>query len=327
MKISIIIPVYNAESFIKDAIESIQNQTSKSWELILIDDGSTDKSLDILKKFETKDKRIKVFSQNNSGPMAARKKGVKESSGDWITFLDSDDCLELNALSIFKEKTKHNNSEIFIFSVNKGWKYFPKTINFEEFILASLEQSYNTGPVSKFYKRNLFNNKIFDVPNEIRSGEDWIMNIRLAFNVKTSVTFCNEIIYNIRTNINTNSITKIFKYSWDYDNIYAQHYINSIPLEYQNKFIEIKIKLLSRAFHNKWRKTWCLPKEAKESFIYIELIKLLKNNKIKTPYFEKLDRNIYFPIFRFGIDIVERCFGIIKKYKPKKIEFKYYKNI
>jgi glycosyltransferase involved in cell wall biosynthesis len=94
MKVSVIVPLYNAEKFIAETIESIINQSYKNWELIIVDDGSTDKSLEIVRSFESK--KIKVFSQPNKGASAARNYGLEQSTGEYIQYLDADDILASN---------------------------------------------------------------------------------------------------------------------------------------------------------------------------------------------------------------------------------------
>ena len=89
--ISIIIPVYNAEKYLAEAIESILSQKYKNFEIILIDDGSKDKSFDIIIKYVQNHKNIISVSQDNSGPSAARNNGIQSAGGGYITFLDSDD--------------------------------------------------------------------------------------------------------------------------------------------------------------------------------------------------------------------------------------------
>ena len=96
--ISIICPVFNASSYLKRAVFSIINQTHKKWELILIDDGSTDNSPELCDEFARKDIRIKVIHKNNEGPMIARKIGIEKANGNYIVFLDSDDELTSNAI-------------------------------------------------------------------------------------------------------------------------------------------------------------------------------------------------------------------------------------
>lgn len=99
-KISIIIPVYNAEKYIEKCLNSIKKQTYSNYEIIIIDDGSKDNSLNICKKFEKENKSmiLKIFTQKNEGPSNARNKGIANAVGDYITFVDADDYLEENIL-------------------------------------------------------------------------------------------------------------------------------------------------------------------------------------------------------------------------------------
>ncbi len=91
--ISILIPFFNVENYIKDTIESVIAQTKKDWEMILIDDGSTDKSYEICKEYADKDDRIKLFTQENSGVSSARNAAVSKVTSKYFTFLDSDDLM------------------------------------------------------------------------------------------------------------------------------------------------------------------------------------------------------------------------------------------
>lgn len=95
-KISIIVPIYNSEKYLKECLDSLVNQTFKDIEIICVNDGSTDNSLEIVKHFAEKDFRIKVINQENKGQSAARNAGLKIASGEWITFIDSDDYIDLN---------------------------------------------------------------------------------------------------------------------------------------------------------------------------------------------------------------------------------------
>ena len=92
MKVSVITPMYNCEKFISETIESVLNQTYTNWEMIIIDDCSTDKSKQIVKQYIERDKRIRLIALNeNSGAAVARNKGIEVSSGRFIAFLDGDD--------------------------------------------------------------------------------------------------------------------------------------------------------------------------------------------------------------------------------------------
>lgn len=97
-KLSVVVPVYNVEKYIGQMIESIQNQTLKDLEIILVDDGSPDNSSAICDKYASADQRIKVIHKKNAGVGAARNDGLEAATGEWIIFCDSDDWLETDAL-------------------------------------------------------------------------------------------------------------------------------------------------------------------------------------------------------------------------------------
>ncbi len=90
-QISVIIPVYNTSEYIKECLDSILQQTYSNFEVICVDDGSDDNSLSILRQYQEKDSRIKVYSQDNQGTAKAREKAIKEAKGEWIAYIDSDD--------------------------------------------------------------------------------------------------------------------------------------------------------------------------------------------------------------------------------------------
>ena len=92
--LSVIMPVYNGEQYLNYSIQSVLNQTYKDYELILVDDGSTDYSLEICEKYQSKDKRIHVISQENKGISGARNAGIDIATGEYITFMDSDDVIQ-----------------------------------------------------------------------------------------------------------------------------------------------------------------------------------------------------------------------------------------
>lgn len=98
--ISIIMPAYNASAYIAEAIQSVLDQTWTNWELIIVDDGSTDNTLQIAQQFAAKDNRIQVYHQSNQGGCVARNTALKHIIGDYIQYLDADDKLERNKLSL-----------------------------------------------------------------------------------------------------------------------------------------------------------------------------------------------------------------------------------
>lgn len=113
--VSVIVPVYNTGKYLKKCLNSIKNQTLKKIEIICIDDGSTDESLEILKKEAGRDCRISLYAEKNSGQSVARNGGIKEAKGQYIYFMDSDDELELDALQKLYDKAEHTNLDILYF--------------------------------------------------------------------------------------------------------------------------------------------------------------------------------------------------------------------
>lgn len=114
-KVSVIIPVYNTEPYLRECLESVINQTLREIEIICVDDGSTDGSLAILREYEKKDRRIRVLVQPNLYAGAARNNGLKYATGEYLSFLDADDFFELNMLEVAYEQAKQQNAEIIVF--------------------------------------------------------------------------------------------------------------------------------------------------------------------------------------------------------------------
>lgn len=115
MLISIVMPVYNAEATLKRSIESILKQTNPNWELICVDDGSKDDSLGILKQYADKDSRIKVFHKDNSGPGLTRNYAMERCVGDYIGYLDADDCWGESCVDeLIKTIEEYNADVIFL---------------------------------------------------------------------------------------------------------------------------------------------------------------------------------------------------------------------
>lgn len=110
--ISIIVPVYNSEDYLEACIQSLRQQSYKKLELIFINDGSEDKSLSILEKYQRIDERIKVINQSNKGASAARNIGLDNANGEYIGFVDADDCVEKNMFADLFKTLKDNNTEL-----------------------------------------------------------------------------------------------------------------------------------------------------------------------------------------------------------------------
>ena len=111
-EISLIVPIYNVEKYLVKALTSIENQTFKNFEAILVDDGSTDKSIDIIKEFCEKNENFKFIQQENRGPAAARNSALEISTGKYIAFMDSDDFIEPEFLENMYNAAEENGADI-----------------------------------------------------------------------------------------------------------------------------------------------------------------------------------------------------------------------
>lgn len=201
LKYSIVMPVYNTGKKLNKSIESIINQTYKNWELIVVDDGSTDESPEILQKYSRKDKRIKVFSQINQGPGIARNTGIKKCTGDYIAFIDSDDYYELDFLEQVNEKNKNNMQDIiFIGDVKEysdgkkfGGYIFEKyeKSSREELIRLQMMGTIPWGGVLKIVKSKIVKECSY---SNIKVGEELIYSINVL-EKSNNIAFVNKALY------------------------------------------------------------------------------------------------------------------------------------
>lgn len=178
--ITIIVPIYNAEKSLHRCIDSILSQTFQDWELLLIDDGSTDISAEICDEYAAKDQRIKVFHKKNSGVSSARNIGLDNVKGEWITFVDADDFVKEPYLIHLLEHSQkqvdlvisyaeiHNGNDI------KKESYPSKLVddtNFESIFIEN-DMHWHTSPWSKLYKRCIIEEHHLRFCEGMHIGED-----------------------------------------------------------------------------------------------------------------------------------------------------------
>ena len=201
-KISIIIPVYNLEQYIAKCVESCINQTLEDIEIICINDGSKDQSLSILTKLAVSDHRIQVIDTPNQGVVRARETGIAQATGEYITFIDGDDYISLDAMETLYRLAVQNDADIVngaiikmtpdekILLISRG----DQIQNQEEFIRTSFQNDDFYSP-ARLFRHTLFEQRILICPHEITHNEDVIMILSLAFNAKTIVSCPAEIYY------------------------------------------------------------------------------------------------------------------------------------
>lgn len=248
-KFSIVCPVYNSGKFLSKTIDSVILQSYKNWELILIDDGSIDESVEICDNASNRDARIKVIHKKNNGQMNARIDGVKISCGDYILFLDSDDTIEPNALNVLFDKlNKYFNVDVVIFnaktfksSFDLKDKVLPSIIeeNFvqeKNLIMKYLFGEYMFGYLWMFAFNKALLLKSIDCPSgyeHMRYTED------LAFIFKTmaftnNILLIEEILYNYRLSDSSVTYNLTYKDRKDrfcvFDYVYSSQFLSSNDL-------------------------------------------------------------------------------------------------
>ena len=193
IKFSIILPVYNCQKYVKKCIKSVLNQTYSDFELIIVDDGSTDKSLSIMQKIAETDSRIKLIHQENTGVALARKRAIEEATGDYTTFIDSDDVYLPDYLKAMYNLITETGAQIVQVSYYK--KYGPycsekklSDISFthEEFVnkyaleLIGSPTIICHGLCCKSYKTSIIKKAVENQVEILTIGEDTYLNL-LAF--------------------------------------------------------------------------------------------------------------------------------------------------
>jgi len=225
-KISVVVPIYNAEKYIEKCIESIINQTYKKIEILLINDGSTDNSKSICEMYAKKDNRIKILNQKNGGVSKARKNGIKHSNGQYITFVDADDYIDKEMYEIMIKKIESEKCDIvecgYIFVdvnsniINEKKPKFELLHGNEACLNAYLKaNNCETFLWNKIYKKSLFDNLILD---EYSFSEDYLWNIYLFSRCYSKCTINNSLYYYVK---NYNGACNSNKNIKKIDGIYA----------------------------------------------------------------------------------------------------------
>ena len=191
-KISIIIPVYNAEQYLEECLLSISQQTFGDFEIWAINDGSTDRSLEILKKHQEKEPRLHILSQENKGVSAARNLGLENATGEYIGFVDADDFVDKKFFENLLNSAETELADLVIANkdIYNRRVYNQNTI--AQYLLPTLlkEDTYNAIWDKLFIRELIVKNEI-KFPLDIPIGEDVYFNI-LAFSKAKKIIFINE---------------------------------------------------------------------------------------------------------------------------------------
>lgn len=177
IRISVIIPAYNAEKSIERCVRSVLNQDFKEFELFVVNDGSTDGTAEIVHRLAEEDSRITLINQENGGEMAARAAGIRESRGEWIYFVDADDAIMSDALSSIYRYIAGDVDVVVYESPLKGkmarMQYCSELLSFKSWCIWG-----------KLWRRELFDDYVMNVPRFFRTGGDMLTQTRLLKNMK-----------------------------------------------------------------------------------------------------------------------------------------------
>lgn len=200
--VSIVIPAYNAQTFIENCIGSVLSQSYKAIEVVVVNDGSTDKTPDVLEKLQKKDNRIKVISQKNAGVSAARNTGLTAATGDFVTFVDADDDLPQNAVETMVSLMT-DDVDFVICSHNEirltSKPHLETPARYEAAELSENFIQFDSviwWPWGKMFRRSVITENKLGYDKSISFGEDHIFNLLYAKHIKGAVVVSDKPVYN-----------------------------------------------------------------------------------------------------------------------------------
>lgn len=259
---SVIIPVYKVEKFIYDCVLSVQKQSYKNIEIILVDDGSPDLCPEICDNFANEDSRIKVIHCENGGAAAARKQGCNSASGQYVLFLDGDDWLSTDCLSVLEEQVRESSADIICFGMYYGdgkkykkvpvdyrYGYYSKS-DIESEIFPSLIQKsdvtyFMPSLCGKAIKKELFRNYAL-VDRRCTIGEDGACVIPCVFHSE-SMVILEDCFYYYRYNFESTTKGKRI-IDWSCPEIIFDHIVKHIDVDVADFKDQLKRKLTHDLF-------------------------------------------------------------------------------
>lgn len=245
IKFSICIPVYNVEKYLYECIQSVLEQTYSNFEVILIDDGSTDMSGNICDDFALYDDRIQVYHKLNEGLLLTRRYSLKVATGEFIVFLDSDDSLDKNALETFNRYVNSYKPDCIIYGIKREMDDGSTIITTEDELVylenrdsiyekVLMNSAYNS-LCRKVIKRKLLldDQHDYNLFKRLNLGEDKLQSLEVYKKAK-GILFITESLYNYR--LNENSITKQISID-DYKDLYKVKLETAIFIDEQRNAI------------------------------------------------------------------------------------------
>lgn len=287
MLVSIIIPIYNKEDFIGRLLENAINQTYKDVEIILINDGSTDNSLKICQKFEQMDSRIKLYNQKNLGVSEARNKGIELANGEYIVFVDSDDCIAKNYI----EELVNNIEEDTIVKCNYNKKR-GKIYDGKEYLKKIISGEILGVCWGYFFEKNKLRNLKFDKNTSYM--EDTIFMVEYIQKISRVKLINQNLYYHTKNDKSLTADTiniekKINEYMYSLDKIKEIVMERQPNIKHLEKYIQKrKIKIVEAEFA-KIHDEKLIKKIIKNK--YVQELLQIRNIDLKYKLFIKLLRN------------------------------------
>lgn len=320
MKFSIVIPIYNAEKYIDNVYESLKKQSYKNLEIIFINDGSTDSSLQKILDISYKDNRVKVVNQNNYGVATARNIGINSSQGEYIHFVDADDLLVPELYNnLFTFLKKFNSPDILIFShetIDDKDKVIEQKILIDKSTQDTLESLFIevyskdsfSAPWNKLYKKTfLKQNNIFFPPQKF--GEDALFNFNI-WNNTDNIKIIDFVGYKYRLNLDGGA-----HHSFD---VNRAHEINQLKLALNNLY---KNKQFKNKLKNKIEISMCLSIIINKLHSYPELLEFEKyrRNVVKHFFNEKVKILNLVSLVKYLLCKCPTLIFFLHKFMPEKI--------
>jgi len=223
LKISVVVPVYKAETYLRRCLDSLLSQSLEDFEILLVDDGSPDKSGIICDEYARKDNRIRVFHKPNGGVSSARQKGLDEAKGEYVIHADPDDWVEPDMLDELYKKAKAEEADMVIcdYYINFSQKQLyvtqkPSSLEPEN-VQCELFQQLHGSCCNKLIRRACYKKYQIKFPQEIFTHEDLYVNLALL-NHHIKVAYLHRAFYHYDQVINTNSLVRKTNLQSRYDN-------------------------------------------------------------------------------------------------------------
>lgn len=236
--VSIIVPVYNTAEYVEECIQSVLSQSYKSIELILVNDGSTDGSGDICRRYE-RDERVRYIEQANSGVQIARKRGVEASRGEWVMFVDSDDTLAENGIQTLLSAS--DCVDIVVGRHEKPASWEEGLRDRKQYLSMIYKEKIFTAPWGKLFKGDLVRGCEQAFEHTLPRSQDYLMNLAIARTNMKDVALLNRTVCFYRRR--ADSTTSTFKHDFDY----ALHLCNLADAIVAGEFLEKEMQQMSIA--------------------------------------------------------------------------------